>query len=314
MLSIDPRQPAHLTSRQYAGGGDLQAMLELLMESRALTDDWRYPHVGDLLFWFFMIAIHLDPHRHMRLWYAGEKLIGYAMLGEDPSFDVPVHPQYAWRGIEDDALEWAEGLLTELRQSDPGRWGGQLVSGARLDDPQRMAFLERHGFHPGGEFSEVNLLRTLDAPIPTPLVPPGCQVRAVRQDELSDRAGAQREVWLPWSVGEVSDDDYAQLMHLPGYDPELDIVSVAPDGAIATYVNGWNDRVNKIGDLGPVGTRPAYRRQGLAKAALLECLRRMQAQGMQRVSVSTNNLPAQSLYEAVGFRVVNEYIEYVKQH
>jgi mycothiol synthase len=299
-------------SRNYASDADLQQMLDLLMESRALTDDWRYLHVGDLLFWFFMLLIHLEPYRHIRLWHAGEKLVGYAMLGEDPSFDVQVHPQYAWHGIEEQALDWAETFLAELRQSDPERWGGQLVSSARQDDPQRMAFLERHGFRPGGEFSEVNMLYSLDAPIPAPVVASGCQVRAMQQDELNNRAGAQRVVWLPWSVGQVSDADYAKLMQLPGYDPELDIVSVAPDGVIAAYVNGWNDPLNKIGDFGPVGTRPAYRRQGLAKAALLECLRRMQAQGMQRVSVSTNNLPAQRLYEAVGFRVVNEYIEYVK--
>ncbi len=301
-----------IKSRNYADESDLQAMLDLLMESRLQTDDWRYPHVGELLWNHFMVLIHLEPREHIRLWQAGEKLVAYAMLGEDPGFEVQVHPAYAWRGIEEQALDWAETLLAELQRSDPDPWKGPLVSGSRQDDLQRMAFLERHGFQPGGEFSEVNLLRSLEAPIPEPAVPPGCQVRAVRQDELSERAAVQREVWLPWSVGEVSDEDYAKLMQLPGYDPELDIVSVAPDGVIAAYVNGWNDPLNKIGDFGPVGTRPAYRRQGLAKAALLECLRRMQAQGMQRVSVSTNNLPARRLYESVGFRVVNEFIEYVK--
>ncbi len=316
-----------ITSRNYTGESDLQAILDLLVESRLQTDDWRYPHVGELLWNYFMVLIHLEPSKHIRLWQAGEKLVGepilgepilgepilgYAMLGEDPTFDVQVHPDYAWRGIEDEALDWAETLLIELRRSDPERWGGTLVSGSRQDDSQRMAFLERHGFHPSGEFSEVNLLRSLEGPLPEPLLPPGCQVRAVQPDELSDRAAAQREVWQPWTVGEVSDEDYAQLMRLPGYDPELDIVSVTPDGVIAAYVNGWADPLNKIGDLGPVGARPAYRRQGLTKAVLLECLRRMQARGMQRVSVSTNNLPARRLYESVGFRVVNEYIEYVK--
>lgn len=301
-----------ITSRNYAADSDLQAVLDLLVEARALTDDWRYPHIGELLWNYFMVASHLDPHEHIRLWLSGEKLVAYTMLGEDPAFDMQVHPAYAWQGIEDEALAWAEMRLSELRRSDPGRWNGPLVSGARQDDPQRIAFLERHGFRPGGEFSEVNLLRELDGPIPAAVVPPGCQVRVVQEGELSNRAGAQREVWLPWSVGEVSNEDYAKLMQLPGYDPELDIVSVAPDGVIAAYVNGWNDPLNQIGDFGPVGTRPAYRRQGLAKAALLECLRRMQMQGMQRVSVSTNNLPARRLYESVGFRVVNEYIEYVK--
>jgi ribosomal protein S18 acetylase RimI-like enzyme len=101
---------------------------------------------------------------------------------------------------------------------------------------------------------------------------------------------------------------------LPGYLRDLDVVALAPDGVIAAYVNGWMDPSNHIGDLGPVGARQAYRRHGLARAALLECLRRMQARGMDRVCVSTgeSNLPARRLYESVGFRVVNRYLDYVQ--
>ena len=121
-------------------------------------------------------------------------------------------------------------------------------------------------------------------------------------------------MWQPWTVGNVSDEDYAYFMRLPGYERELDVVAVAADGAIAAYVNGWIDPVNKIGDFGPVGARPAYRRQGLTRAVLLEGLRRMQARGMEQVCVSTgvSNMPAQRLYESVGFRIVNKTLDYVK--
>ena len=104
-------------------------------------------------------------------------------------------------------------------------------------------------------------------------------------------------------------------MRLPGYYRDLDIVSVAPNGVIAAYVNGWIDPINKIGDFGPVGALEAYRRQGLTRAALLEGLRRMKAYGMERVCISTgvSNVPAQRLYESVGFKIVNRYLDYVKQ-
>ena len=129
----------------------------------------------------------------------------------------------------------------------------------------------------------------------------------------SNRAAAQREVWQPWTVGNVSDDDYACLMRLPGYHRDLDVVAVAPDGVIAAYVNGWIDPVNRIGDFGPVGALPAYRRQGLTRAVLLEGLRRMQAHGMDRVCVSTGvRIRRTTLYESVGFRIVNKYLDYVK--
>ena len=304
-----------LTSRYYESEADLQQMQEMLMEGRSHTDDWHYPHIGDLIFWFFMVACHLNPREHIRLWHDGNRLVGYAILSEDPTFDWQVLPEYEWGGIETETMTWLESRLTELREHEPQRWGSGIVSGARQDNLKRTAFLEQHGFRQGGDFSEVNMLCSLDKPIPEVIVPEGCQVRALAETgEISNHAAAQREVWQPWTVGNVSDDDYAYFMQLPGYYRELDVVAVAPDGVIAAYVNGWIDQLNRIGDFGPVGARPAYRRQGLTRAVLLECLHRMRARGMNRVSVSTgvSNTAAIRLYESVGFNIVNQYLEYVK--
>ncbi len=304
------------TSRLFESESDLQQMYDLLMAARARTDDWHYAHVGELAFNFFMVACHLNPREHIRLWHNAEgKLIGFAILGEDPSFDCQVLPECEWSGIEAEALCWAEALAAGLRQHDPQRWGGRLVSGARQDAAQRIAFLEQRGFRYCGDFAEVNMLRSLDEPIPESGLPAGCEVRAVAETgETSKRAAAQREVWQPWTVGNVSDDDYARFTRMPGYVRDLDIVTVTPDSVIAAYVNGWIDPVNRIGDFGPVGALPAYRRKGLTRAALLEGLRRMRAHGMERVCISTgvSNTPAQRLYESIGFKIVNKYLDYVK--
>jgi ribosomal protein S18 acetylase RimI-like enzyme len=200
--------------------------------------------------------------------------------------------------------------------------------GTRQDNAERIAFLEQHGFH-RGEYVEVNMLRSLEEALPPEALPPealppevspplalpgGFRVRSLAGEasEVADRAAAHREVWHPWTVGEVTDEQYARFMQMPGYDRDLDVVAVAPDGTIAAYANGWLDLVNKIGDLGPVGAREAYRRQGLTRAVLLEALRRMKARGMDRVCVSTGegNVAARGLCESIGFRIVNRYVEY----
>jgi mycothiol synthase len=318
-VHLDPSSAApgrSLTPRLYEAEHDLRQMQAMLMEGRSRTNDWRYAHVGELMWNFFMVTCHLVPQETIRLWHDSQgKLVAYAILGEDPSFDCQVLPEYEDAGIEAEALAWVEARLGELRQRDAQRWGGDLVSAARQDDARRLAFLEQHGFRIRGQFSEVNMLRSLAEPIPASVLPPGCQVRALAEaGETADRAGAERDVWLPWTVGNISDDDYARLMRLPGYERELDVVAVVPDGTIAAYVNCWIDPLNRVGDFGPVGARPAYRRQGLTRAALLEGMRRLLARGMERVCVSTGiaNTPARRLYESVGFQSVNQTLDIVK--
>ena len=123
-------------------------------------------------------------------------------------------------------MAWAEDAPGRAPPARTQRWGGNFVSGARQDDAKRIAFLEQHGFRYSGEFAEVNMLRSLDEPIPESALPAGCQVRAVAEaGEISNRAAAQREVWQPWTVGNVSDDDYARFMRLPGYHRDLDVVA-----------------------------------------------------------------------------------------
>jgi len=314
-----------VTCRPYETEADLRQMCVLLTESRSQTNDWRYWHVGELAFGFFMIDCHLDPRKHVRVWHDGDKLVGYAMLGDDAYFDWQVLPEYEGRGIEVEAMAWAEGLLAELRAGDAERWKGPMMVGTRQDNVERIAFLEQHGFR-RGEYVEVNMLRSLEEALPQealprealpPLaLPGGFHVRSLAGDaaEVADRAAAHREVWRPWTVGDVTDEQYARFMRLPGYDQDLDVVAVAPAGTIAAYVNGWLDPVNRIGDLGPVGAREAYRRQGLTRAVLLECMRRMKARGMDRVCVSTgeDNVAARGLYESIGFKIVNRYVEYAR--
>jgi len=107
---------------------------------------------------------------------------------------------------------------------------------------------------------------------------------------------------------------YRQLMGAPGYDLNLDIVTVAPDGRFASFALGWMDSLNNVGEFEPVGTRPEFQGKGLGKAVLLEGLRRMKARGVTEaiVYVEAENPAAQRLYASVGFRPVNRIYTYVK--
>ncbi len=305
-----------LTSRFYESEQDLRQMQQLLMEARSRTDDWRYMHIGELTFRFFMVFCHLDPQKHVRLWHDVKgRLVGYAILGEDPSFDWQVMPEYEWSGIESEALTWAETYLTELRKRVAAQWDGNLVSWARQDNGMRRMFLGQHGFRYSGKFAEVNLLRVLNDSIPESDVPPGYQVCSMSETAaIPKRAAAHRAVWQPWTDGNISDEQYKCFMQQPVYQRDLDVVAVAADGAIAAFAIGWIDPLNRIGEVGEVGTVSVHRRQGLMRSVLLEVLRRLHARGMERACVSTgvSNIPAIRLYESVGFECMNTCLDYIK--
>jgi mycothiol synthase len=315
MLHMPAKNSTFVTSRPYRDESDLNDMLEMLMVGRSHTHDWHYPHIGEFLFNYFMDACHLDLKLCIRLWHHHSQLVAYAILGEDPSFDFQVLPEYEWTGLEVEAFDWAAQTLAKFRPRFAAAWGGGLVSGVRQDDLQRIEFLENNGFRYRGQFSEVNMLRKMDQPIPQLKIPAGYQVLCMAQvDDIADRAAAHRDVWQPWSVGNISTADYCRFMQLPGYRPDLDVVTIAPDGSIAAYVNSWVDALNAIGDMGPVGARPTFRQQGLTRLAMLESLRRLQTLGMDRVCISTgiHNTPALNLYGSLGFIVVNRYLDYVQ--
>ena len=305
-----------LTSRFYKTERDLRQMQGLLMEGRSRTDDWHYMHIGEFTFRFFMVFCHLNPQEHIRLWHdAEDKLVGYAILGEGPSFDWQVAPEYEWSGIETEALTWAETYLAELRKRDAKQWSGDLVSGARQDNGRRRVFLRQHGFRYSSEFAEVNMLRVLTDPIPEPVSPPGYQIRSIAEtNDIPKRAAAHRQVWQPWTDGNISDEAYVSFTQLPAYQRDLDVIAATADGTIAAFVNGWIDPLNRIAEVGSVGVVPVHRRHGLMRAVLLEVLRRMQARGMVRACVSTGvvNIPAIRLYASVGFEIMNQYLDYSK--
>jgi ribosomal protein S18 acetylase RimI-like enzyme len=97
---------------------------------------------------------------------------------------------------------------------------------------------------------------------------------------------------------------YLCFMRSPVYDPEPDVVAVAPGGQVAAFCACWLDEANRVGHFEPVGTRPAFRQRGLGKAVLWVGRRRLAARGMwaATVCVEADNAAARRLHGAVGLQ------------
>jgi ribosomal protein S18 acetylase RimI-like enzyme len=70
------------------------------------------------------------------------------------------------------------------------------------------------------------------------------------------------------------------------------------------------------GQIEPLGVHAAHRNQGLAKAILVEGIKRLQELGAEQIFVETDNYrnAAMALYESVGFRLKHEVLVYRKDY
>jgi mycothiol synthase len=299
------------TARPYGGLDDTRRMAEMLVATRASLGHGCW-HVGDLVWRLFLHARHYDLGQTVRLWVGpGGDLLGFAVVTPAPAggaayFELQVHPGARGQGLEEQMLGWIEAVAGPARRlvAEPGVYD---------DDAAQIDALLRRGFE-RAEGDSLLLLHPLDAPVPEPVLPAGFQLRAVAgPHEAAARAASQRDAFHP---SRTSDEHYRCLMDTPGYDRNLDLVAVAPDGTFAAFCLAWLDGVNGVGLFEPVGTRVTYRRLGLARAVLLAGMERQRSAGMEGVvvgPVSLGEKEALGLYRSVGFGEIRRVFAYVKE-
>ncbi len=307
---FDQKEETTMISHPFNEGDDLPRLKSLVTACMADDMQHSYWHVGDLVWGVYQNTV-FDPRQNVNLWEneAGE-LIGFAWR-EKHGATVQTAPQY--RGdttLIEQMLAWGE-----MRQREAiAQEGAEPVYGVSAFeyDLPLLDLLARQGFQ-RGEFSMLLMRRELSQPIPVAKLPEGWSVRHVTgEEEFEQRVDIHREVWHP---SKVTLEAYRRMRGIAGYTAEFDLVAVTPDGTFASYCICWLDPVNKIGEFEPVGTRAAFRGQGVGKAVMLEGLHRLQARGMQTAIVYSvgSNEPAWRLYESVGFRTYNRLLDYTKQ-
>jgi len=260
-----------------------------------------YWHPGDVV-WGMYQNTAFDARRGVRLWEEDGELVGFGWLEEPDGVVMQVHPRLRGSGLlEREMLEWA-ALQTRAVYGEQAE--DELWTRVAEDDLHVAALLAELGFERDPDHA-LKMSRHLDAPITESALPDGWTVRQVGGEEgWEARVEMHREVWHP---SKVTLEAYRRLRTAPGYDPRLDLVAVAPDGAFGSYCICWFDPESGTGLFEPVGTRSMFRGQGLGKAVMYEGLRRLREFGAHTAFVIAvhDNEVAKNLYESVGFETVN---------
>lgn len=241
------------------------------------------------------------------LWETADGRIAAVLNREGPgNAFLQVHPGLRTQELEEEMLVVAEEHL-----AIPGPTGQQKLSvWANEHDDLRQDILTRRGYTKGDE-PEYQQRRSLEAPILKGPPAPGYTVRALGDGaELLERCYASGLAFHPDEIRHAvkNREDvswYRNIQNAPLYRRDLDIVAIAPDGAVASFCTVWFDDVTRTGAFEPVGTAPAHQRRGLGKAVMCEGLRRLKRMGATLAYVGSYAPPAHALYASVGFTEVD---------
>lgn len=275
----------NISSRAYAGDKDLQALMQFLVDLRARHPTQRW-HVGDLIWRMFYSSL-FDPAQNVRLWHnQNGRLVGFGWLY--PPNAVDLHT--ADVGLLPEMIAWGRACA-----------GQDALYVVTLDTNEaEIDLLTASGFVPEPAYG-VHLRRTLQDEIPRSVLPAGFILRPLAgEHEVEARALLHQQAFESQAV---TVEGYHNVTRAPLYDSALDLVVVAPDGRLAAFCLCWLDEVNKVGLVEPVGTHPEFRRMGLARAVMLEGLRRMRARGMEAAILASaaDNKASLALYAGLGF-------------
>ncbi|GAA2286750.1 hypothetical protein GCM10010149_36210 [Nonomuraea roseoviolacea subsp. roseoviolacea] len=218
------------------------------------------------------------------------------------AFDVFTAPEL--RGTE------AEIAMIEDAAATTGQGAGEVLTDVWDCDHTRIELLERLGFSRFRVWDDVQEMALADAP-PEPEPPAGFTVRHARLSDAAHLAEARNGAFQAgWTAAEYRDE----VMRKPGYDPAREIVAEAPDGRVAAFAVYWTDERNGLGHFEPVGTHPAFRRRGLARAVMLHAMHRMRPLTTVTVNHNAENLAARKLYESLGFTPRHQTYGYRRRH
>jgi mycothiol synthase len=300
--------------RRYRDEHDLEAMRNLLMAGRKADNGTYYIHTGDLSWWLYYPPLEGDFWDQIYLWddpAQPGRLLGWTLLSPHwVGFDVFIQPELRGSEIAMDMYLWSEKQAEKIARAK----GKPTVS---LWMSREDEIIVNHCIKRGYRLKpdNVHLARPLDEPIPASLIPDGFTVRSCKgEPEVEIRSKAQYSSFDSSAPFDCYLERFTNFMRSPVYNPEFDIVAVAPSGQFGAFCIVWTDQTNRVGLFEPVGTHSDFQRKGLGKAVMQEGLRRLQEHKMRSAIVSTNenNDAAIKLYESVGFQVVNRFDTYEK--
>jgi len=222
-----------------------------------------------------------------------------------PSGDcrIFIHPDY--RNFEEILVESLEQQRTSMKKDDTEIKMHFVVEAG---DTLRENLLTQRGYENKG-VCEHNRILPEYYDVVHITIPEGYKIRHADVEQDFEQYRSVQGSVFP-SMRKVTQNLLKIYSEAEFYNPELDIVVVAPDGSFAAFATGRMDPVSKLAEVEPVGVHPDHRRKQLGKAVCLECIRVLQKHGAKAIVIlgAASTEAATHLYDSLGFMRTNVHV------
>lgn len=293
-----------LHQRAYQGQNDWHAVAGLI------AADPQFHHQID--FPWRLCSTTLEDVRNATVWEDERGVMQAFAALHFPwlTVDYAIHPTVRTWELEAEVLNWSESRLQQIAVETNDSFPFNVS--VSTDEAERISFLEKLGYTRWENYMVVMTRPLTD--IPASKLPPGFSIRSFGgQAEVEQYAELQRKAFDSTTMTPLW---RSHTLQAPLYNPDLDLVAVAPDGRLAGFCIWWYQPTLKIAQIEPLGVHPDFQNLGLSQALMNEGLRRIAAHGADKAQVETYSFSDAALnaYAAAGFQVITHELKFYREY
>ncbi len=230
------------------------------------------------------------------IWEEGGEILGVAhyesVLGE---VFFECHPDYTF--LKGEMLSYAEEYLAD---TDGG--GVKLKVFTNDFDTDFESLVKKAGYKQiEGSLRPLSHM-IIPAAIPEPELPEGYRLLSLADE--NDLTKINQVLWRGFDhPGEPPLEEEAgrkKMQSSPNFRKDLTIIAADPGGNFRAFCGFWYVPEKRYGVIEPLATDPDYRRMGLARAGVLEGIRRCRDLGADTIYVGST----QQFYLSLGFQAL----------
>jgi GNAT superfamily N-acetyltransferase len=292
-----------LRMRKIYGENDYWKIRDFLRETFLLNDrkeiNWQVARL-DYCRWHVMKNCQKTNYFDLTYVWENEKDEIVAVLSpeEIENIHLQLHPDYKSKELIKEMIEVAEKNYP--RSYDGNRKKERHIIWSHDVDDMKNNVLKEMGYQPT-EWLDNQRYKPLDESLPKVEMPKGYSIRHMGLDsDIPKRSWASFRAFHSEEPLENYEDDggewYYNIIKTPLYRRDLDLVAIAPEGGIVGFVTVWYDDYTRTGYFEPVGVTPSHQRQGIAKALILEGMKKLRELGATLAVIGGINEAANKTY------------------